>query len=96
MCSAPSAPAGAAANSAPSAPAGAAANEFNWRVVVYMHAAGLAICLVFAAITFLEVSEQLDGAWLIFAPFGPSLLYALHKDWLQRASIKASAKQKDE
>lgn len=70
--------------------------EFNWRVVVYMYVVGLALCAIFGAIHYLEAFEPLNGAWLIFTPFCPSLLFALRRDWLQRQSSAGTEKQKDE
>lgn len=72
------------------------ATEFSWRVVVYMYTAGFALCAIFGAIHYLEAFEPLKGAWLIFIPFLPSLLFALRRDWLQRQTFAGAVKQKGE
>lgn len=44
-----------------------------------------------------QAFEPLRGTWLIFAPFFPSLLYALRCDWQQRrARSGGGTKEKDE
>eukprot|EP00967_Tisochrysis_lutea_P056664 scaffold71641_cov36-Tisochrysis_lutea.AAC.2 len=68
----------------------------NWHIVVYMYLAGFIVCLVLALVHYLDAVAPLRGAWLIFAPFGPSLLYALRREWLHKHARTAGVKPKDE
>jgi len=52
------------------------ARAVSWAVVSIMYAVGCLLCVVMGALHLAEV-EALRGLWLIFAPFGPCLVYAL-------------------
>ncbi len=55
------------------------APEVSWKVVSIMYACSCAICAVLAALQFGVHIEQVEGVWLIFAPFWPCLAYSLHR-----------------
>ena len=53
-----------------------------------MYAVGVAICAVMGAIQVSGVASNLDGSWLIFAPFGPCLMYATFRHFKQAREEK--------
>ena len=69
-------------------PAPAEANEISWKVVMMMYAVGVVICAVMGAIQVSGVADNLDGSWLIFAPFGPCLMYATFRHFKQAGEEK--------
>ena len=70
------------------APTPAESNEISWKVIVMMYAVGVVICAIMGGIQFYGVATNLDGSWLIFAPFGPCLVYATSRHFKQSREEK--------
>jgi hypothetical protein len=68
------------ATAAVAAAADDASPPLAWGVVCLMYLGGFALCVLFAVLQAAELApEALDGAWIIFVPFGPCLGYALYR-----------------
>ena len=63
----------------------------SWYIVCCMYAVGVVICAVLGAIQVSGAYPNLEGSWLIFAPFGPCLGYAFTRHLSQRATQKKLA-----
>ena len=72
-------------------PLEAEATELSWYIVCCMYAVGVVICAVLGAIQVSGAYPNLEGSWLIFAPFGPCLGYAFTRHLSQRATQKKLA-----
>ena len=60
-------------------------NDLSWKVVAQMYACGTLASAILGIVHYFDAAEPLRGAWVIFAPFCPSLLYALWRHRQQRA-----------
>ncbi len=61
--------------------------DIQWNVVSFMYAAGCALWAFFGLMQ-LAGKESVAGVWIIFSPFLPCLLYALHRWHRQRHEAK--------
>ena len=66
--------------------------ELSWRIVSMIYAAGTALCAIFGVLHKMEV-KSVQGFWLIFVVFPPSLCYSLVKWKAQRERHALEAKQ---
>jgi len=78
---------------APAATTPGAAEDVSWLVVSLMYGAGLLVCAMMAGLQCAGVSS-VEGTWIIFSPFGPTLLYALYR-FRQQKTLAASGKKVD-